>query len=124
MPISFDIPKGEIENAIALAIAESFTPERKEAMVRDIVRAHLSYRESTYDKETLLSKAVGKIVRDIATEKMTAIVNDMRPKIEGIIVSCLGPAFKESVFKQLDYALKNKMISNIRIMADMDSIDE
>lgn len=50
--IKLDIGQAVLENAIAVAIAESFTPERREQIIKDVVRAHLTHKESSYDRET------------------------------------------------------------------------
>ena len=87
----FEIGEAQIQNAIAVGIAESFSGEKKEAIIRDIVRAHLSVKESSYDKETLLSKVVGQGIRKIASEALAAKVEEARPAIERTVLEVLGP---------------------------------
>lgn len=119
--LNVEVSEGQITNAIAVALAESFSPERKDALVRDIVRAHLSQKESSYDKETLFSKRVGAIVRQIAEEQIKAVFEQMRPDIEAVIASELGPQFKTRVVDQVRYACSRIALENLRISASIET---
>lgn len=120
MPINIDIPEAVIRNAVAVAIAESFAPEKRDALLRDIIRAHLQVRASEYDKDTLLGKKVGEIVRRVAMEEVGDVLDSMRPNIERIIQEALGPQFKESVYTSLRTGLQRLAISNISVSVNMD----
>jgi hypothetical protein len=119
--LMFDVSEGDIMNAIAIAIAESFSGERRDAMIRDIVRAHLAYKESVYDKETLLAKRVGKIIRDIAEQKLAEVVQSWEPDIEAVVNRCLGPVCKATVLEQLERAIQRVALGKFRLDATIDA---
>lgn len=112
--LSLDIPEGEIRNAIAVAVADAFGPEKRDALLRDIVRAHMTYRENSYDKETLFSKRVGAQVREIASEVAAKQIEALRPEIEAIVAESMGPQFKEAVYTQVRDALRRVATANMR----------
>jgi hypothetical protein len=121
MPINIDIPQAQLENAIAFAISESFGPERKDALLRDIIRAHLHYRENSYDKETLLGKRIGVLVRDIVQKEIERIITeDLAPDIRKIVSQNLGDKFKDSVLEQLKSAVSRMVVSGINITPQID----
>jgi len=115
--LKFEIGEAQIQNAIALAIAESFSPERNAQVVRDVVRAHLNYKESSYDKETMLNKAVGKMIRDIALDEVKNLIAKEEPKIREIVRVALGESFTDSIIAQLQTSIANKVVSSISITA-------
>lgn len=117
--IKFDISEVQIQNAIAVAIAESFSPDRNAQIVRDIVRAHLSYKENSYDKETILSKVVGTMIRTIAVDEVQKIIKEKEMEIRSIVRRTLGESFTDSVFIQLQASLSHKVISQIQITANL-----
>lgn len=119
MPISFDIPEGEIRNAIAVAVAESFTADRRDALLRDIIRAHLQYRENAYDKETLLSKAVGQVIRKVGMEEVARQLETMRPDIERIVADLMGPQFREGVYRALRSSLGRIVVDNLIVSVEL-----
>jgi len=107
--IQLELTEGQINNAIAVALAESLTPERQQALIRDVVRAHLAAKSTTYGRETILSAAVGAQVKEIAGERMKAAVEAMRPEIEAQVDKHLGPTFRESVLASLKTALEGRL---------------
>lgn len=115
--LKLEITEGDVSNAIAVALAESFTPEKRDELLRDIVRAHLTQKENTYDKETLLSKRIGAIVRGIAVEQLEQKLESWRPEIEAIVSESVGDPFKESVFTSLKSALKRIGVVNLNVSA-------
>ena len=117
--LKFEIGEAQIQNAIALAITESFSPEKNAQVVRDVVRAHLNYKENSYDKETILSKAVGRMIRDIALDEVKNLITKEESKIREIVCTALGESFTDSVLNQLKSALANKVVSNISIVANL-----
>jgi len=118
--LKLDIGEGEIQNAIAVALAEAFGPEKRDALLRDIIRSHLKYKENSYDKETILGKTVGKMIREMATDKVKLMVEEMRPEVYQIVSESLGPAFRQSVFESLKNALAGRVISLIHVSAEME----
>lgn len=116
----FEIGEGQIQNAVAIALAESFSAEKRDALLRDIIRAHLSVKANDYTKETLLSKTVGNLVREIATEEVKNIINESREKICELVRESLGQGFQENVFEQLKNGLAHKLIHNISIGVTLD----
>ena len=115
-----EIGEAKIRNAIAVAIVESFSPERQESLIRDIVRAHLQYKLGQYDKETLLGKVVGEQLRTIAVEEITKMVQENREKFALIVRNLLGETFVDSVCLQLEQALKSITTNKLRLIADME----
>jgi hypothetical protein len=113
--IKLDIGEAQIQNAIAVAIAETFTGEKRDALLRDIIRAHLSHKESSYDKETLLSKQVGGMVRQIAMECVKKEVDHVRPAIERVVKELLGPGFEESVCDQLREGMARRKVEGVTV---------
>ena len=115
--IDLNISEGMIANAMAVAIAEAFSPEKKDQVIRDVVRAHLSYKANSYDRDTLLSKAVGDQIRAQATLAVKAKVAEMAPDIRRIVDDALGPKFSESVLQQLEASVARLAVANITIDA-------
>lgn len=116
MPVSIDITEGEIRNAIAVALSEAFTDEKRDAMMRDVIRAHLQIKSDRYAKETLLSKTVGNMIRQTAEEEMRRIVDDeMQPSIKAIVQETMGEPFKEAVYLAVRKALVRITVSNLKV---------
>ena len=115
-----EIGEAEIRNAIAVAIAESFSPERQESLIRDIVRAHLQFKTGSYDKETLLGKVVGEQIRTIAVEEISKMMQENKEKFAVIVRNLLGETFVDSVCLQLEDAIKSITTNKLRLIADME----
>lgn len=113
--LKLDISEGQVANAIAVALAESFGPDRRDALMRDVIRAHLSVKANSYDRETLLSKTVGDLVRGMAAEAVKAKVETWRPDVERIVGSAMGDNFKEVALNQLSAAMQRVVLSNLSI---------
>ncbi len=122
--IDLNITEGMIANAMAVAIAEAFSPEKKDQVLRDVVRAHLAFKQNSYDRETMLSKAVGDQIRLQATEAVKAKVAEMAPEIRRVVDKALGPKFSESVLTQLEASVSRLAVSNITIDARAVITDE
>jgi len=117
--LKIEVSEAQVQNAIAVAIAESFTAERRDSLLRDVVRAHLSQRVDTYSKDTLLSKSVGDAIRAIAKESILARIDELKPQIYRIVQETLGAKFEVSVMMQLRDALTNKIVTRLSIAADI-----
>ena len=123
--INLDISEGEIQNAIAVALAEAFGPSKRDALIRDVMRAHLSIKKNSYDRETLLSKVVGDQIRKYATTALEEIFeSEMKDKIQSIVKAAMGDEFKESVYGQVKKSVSNAVVSGIRVTCDMDFDEE
>lgn len=118
--LKLDLGEAQIQNAIAVALTESLTPENRDRMIRDVVRAHLNYKSSSYDKETLLSKTAGDLIRGLANEELASRVEEMAPRIRELVREALGPKFEDSVLSSLKEALSNISLSGLRVSADWD----
>lgn len=118
--LSLEISEGQLKDAIAVALVEAFSPEKRDALMRDVVRAHLAYKTNSWDKQTLLGVAVGKMIRKVATEEMNKRLEEMRPRIAEMVRGALGSKFEASVFLSLTGALQSVAIRNIRVVAEMD----
>lgn len=118
--LKIDIGEAQITNAIAVGIAESFSADKRDALLRDIVRAHLQYKRNSYDKETLLSGVIGEHVRAIATEKTVELIKGMSLEIGAVVERTLGPRFKESILTQLENSLAHRVISGVSVRFNID----
>ncbi len=116
----FEIGEAQIQNAIAIGIAESFSPEKKDVIIRDIVRAHLSVKENSYSKQTLLSRIVGEQIRRMAEEVLSQEIEKSRPAIENTVREALGPGFQDSICNQLKAGLVNRKVRNISVNVEME----
>jgi hypothetical protein len=119
-----EITEGQIQNAVAIALAESFSQEKRDAMFRDVIRAHLSVRENTYDKETLLTKRVGTMIRAAADEAVKLKLDELKPEIMKIVSDSLGSRFAESIYAQVRQAVANVTVSSIRVTAELDASED
>lgn len=115
--IDLNISEGMIANAISIAIAESFSPEKKDQVIRDIVRAHLSYKQNSYDRDTMLSKALGDAIRQQASEAVKQRISELAPDIRRVVDKALGPKFTDGILAQLESAVQRLAIANIVIDA-------
>lgn len=122
--LNLEIGEAQIQNAIAVAITEAFSQDKRDQLLRDIIRAHMSVKQNSYDRETLLSKEVGQMVRSVAVKVMKAKVEEWRPEIEAIVSKMIGPNFKANVTQQLEVALGNMAYRNINIKAEVVAEEE
>lgn len=119
-----EITEGQIQNAVAIALAESFGPEKRDAMFRDVIRAHLSVKENSYDKETLLTKRVGAMIRTAADEAVRARLDELKPEIMKIVSDSMGARFAESIYAQVRQAVASVTVSSIRVTAELDASED
>ena len=118
--LKLDIGEGQIMNAIAVALAESFSGEKRDALLRDIIRAHMSVKRNSYDKETLLSSVVGDKVRAMAMQALEQEIEKSRPAIERTVREVLGPGFEDTICEQLKYGLSRRKVSNIALTVSVE----
>lgn len=115
--VGFEIPEGVIKNAIAIAIADSFSPEKREQIIRDIVRAHLEVKADTYSRETILAKKIGDTIRTVAGEEVDAIIKgELSDRIRGAVREKLGDAFQDGVVEAVRCSMKNIVLANLRVI--------
>ncbi len=117
--IDLNISEGMISNAIATAMVEAFSPEKKDQVIRDIVRAHLATKKDSWSRETLLSESIGTAIKTLASEAVKEKVASMGPDIRSIVDRVMGPRFQDSVLKQIESALSNLAIANIQFKASV-----
>lgn len=123
--LKVEITEGDLKNAVAIAIAESFTGEQRDALLRDVVRAHLSLKLNTYDKETLLSKHVGNMIRRVAENEVSAIFSEqMEPRIREIVREKLGPKYCDNIVDEVKGAVESFTIRGLRFTATVREIDD
>lgn len=115
--IDLNISEGMIANAIAVSIAESFSGEKKDQIIRDIVRAHLTHKENSYDRDTMLSKAIGTQIKSLAVDAVREKVATMKEDVDAVVDRTLGPQFRESILKQLGDSLAQLTVANISLSA-------
>jgi hypothetical protein len=120
--LKLEIGEAQIQNAIAVALAESFSPERKDRLIKDIVRAHLNVKQNSYDRETLLNQQVGNTIREMARVEVGNLVETWRPKVNEIVAKALGPSFQDALFERLKDALQSIRVdtTSIRVQFDQD----
>lgn len=117
--LDVNVSETDIQNAIAVSIAEAFPPEKRDQLLRDIVRAHLSLKQNPYDKETILSAAVGSQIRKIASDKMNEIVAGWRDEVGEIVEKAIGGQYKDSVMLQLQRSLSNITVRGLVLEASI-----
>ena len=122
--LKLEIGEAQIQNAIAVAIAQSFTGEKRDSLLRDIIRAHLSVKETSYDKETLLGKRVGQLIRNLAMKAVEDEVERARPAIEKTVHDVLGPGFAESVCAQLKAGMASRKVEGINVSIKMEDVND
>lgn len=118
---SIELPEGMIQNAIAVAIAEAFTPEQRDRVIRDVVRAHLTAKSDAYGRETILSNAIGDTIREIARKEVTAIIEGpLAERVRAEVRASLGERFQDTTVLALHNALQNVVLSNLRIVVGVE----
>lgn len=122
--VSLKLTETQIQNAISIALTEALSQKDKDILLRDVVRAHMNYKENSYDRETLLSKQVGETVRRIASEKMALILESWKPEVEAVVEKTLGKNIKVDILSQIEYALGRATIANMKISIDLKDNDE
>jgi ATP-dependent Lon protease len=118
--LKLEIGEAQIQNAIAVAVAESFSGEKRDALLRDIIRAHLSVKQNSYDKETLLAKTVGTMIREYARECLESEIQKLKPRIAEVVRQSLGPGFEEEVCAQLVRGLAHRKVMGISVSVSVE----
>lgn len=122
--LKLQIGEAEIQNAIAVALAEALSPERKDAMIRDIVRAHLTVKDGIYGRETVLGKTIGNLLRIEAEKQVREIFEDkVAPRVRGIVLDALGPAWVDAICTQLKTAIAKRMVTGITVDVTVLDVD-
>lgn len=118
--LKVEVSEGDLKNAVAVAIAESFTGEQRDALLRDIVRAHLSVKMNSYDKDTLLSKHVGDMVRRVAQDEVAAVFSEkMEPRIREIVREKLGEKYCDSIVREVQNGIESFTVRGLRFSASV-----
>lgn len=117
--LKLDITEGELQNAIAVALVDAFSPDKRDALIRDLVRAHLATKIDPYSRETIISRTVGDHVRRVARDILAARLEEMNGEIEAIVRSILGPRFEKQVLDQLKESLGRIYANSLTIEATL-----
>ncbi len=113
--VELKLTEGQINNAIAIAIAEAFTPEKKDSLIRDIIRQHLTIKQDHYSKDTLFSHSVNKVIGVMVKEELDKQVEALRPEVEEMVKEVFGGKVKINIIEQLKYSLKKVALDNISV---------
>lgn len=124
MSIKIDIAESDIKNAIAIAITESFAPDKRDSILRDLIRAHLGHRENSYDKETILSKRVGEMVRSTAIDEIKKIFDTaLDARVRTIVQETLGQAWVENVVTEFKASLAHAVGYKISVSVSAQNVE-
>ena len=107
-----------LENAIAVALVDQFSEDKKSAIIRDVVRAHLTVKADVYGRETALSAQVGTAIREMAKKKTSEVVETWRSEVEAMVETKLGGQYKQAVFTALAKAMNNIDFTGISVTFD------
>ena len=121
--LELEIGEAQIQNAIAVAIVESFSGEQRDKVIRDVVRAHMSVKKDCYSKQTLLDATVGEQIRTMATKCLMEEIEKARPMVEQVVREVLGPGFEESICDQLRVGLAQRRVRGISVSVDVEEDD-
>ncbi len=126
--LKIEIGEGEIRNAIAIALSESFGPEKKEALIRNVIRAHLEMKNPNANwgsrDQTILDAAVGDMLRKEAKDALIERLELMRPRIREIVRKHLGPQYEESLVAKFESAMKATIrIENVSLHVEMEKAE-
>lgn len=113
--IKLDLTEGQVNNAIAVAIAEAFSQESKDKLIRDIIRGHLSQKADSWNKETMFSRAVGEALREMVKTQIDKEVESLRPTVEEMVKETFSGNIKTSIIEQLKYSLQKVALDNISV---------
>ena len=109
------LPEGVLTNAIAVAISTALDDMTRAKVIEDVVRAHLSVKQNSYDRETLLSAQVGNAIRSMAKKALEERLEVLRPEVDNAVKNALGPNFDDEVMDQLKAALSQIVLGSIQI---------
>lgn len=113
--VKLEITEGQIQNAIAVALAEAFTPEKKDVLLRDLIRAHLTTKKGPYDKETLLSETVNTHIKLIVKDQLEKDLQAMRPEVEVLVSKFFGSTVKPQITENLEKAISAAVSKDLQI---------
>ncbi|MCA9817086.1 MAG: hypothetical protein KC652_18375 [Cyanobacteria bacterium HKST-UBA01] len=113
--VELKLTEGQIQNAIAVAISESFTPERRDELLRDAIRAHLTVKASSYDKETLFSATVNKQLREMVGTELEKEVQKMRPELEALVKKYFHQNIQSDILCSIEKQLAEDLTKNIKV---------
>lgn len=113
--LKLDLSEGDINNAIAVALAEAFTPQKRDELLRDLIRAMLTQKVSNYGKETFLSQAVQSRIKGMVENQLSAFVERLRPDVDLLVEEALGPQFKANVLDGVKSGLSRILLENVRV---------
>lgn len=122
--LKIEISHGELRNAIAVALVDAFSPEKRDAIIRNVVRAHLEMKSPNSgwgQDQTILDKAVGDMLRKEAEEMMIERLQEMRPRIKEIVRKHLGPQYEEALVAKFEAAMSSTVrIAGLSLHVDME----
>jgi len=115
--IKIDLTEAQINNAIAIAIAEAFTGEARDAMLRDLIRGHLAYKADRYGSETLIQKVLNETLKAQVDKSLREHLETLRPEVDALVKKMLGKNYRANILDQLQNSLSRLCLSSIYIEA-------
>lgn len=118
--VNIELTEGQIRDAVAVALAEAFSDEQRQRLILDVVRAHLQARERDYDRETILAKRAGEMIREIAKEELSLQLETMRPRVRAALRTWMGKEWEDAILLNLTAELKKIIVRGVKVIVDCD----
>jgi len=117
--LKLDIPLSDIKNAIAVAVLSAFDQEKRDQMLKDVVRAHLTAKKDNWSKETILEETIGSQLKAMALEAVKLKIETWRPHFIKEIGKTLEPC-KDSLFDKFKEAVARVSVSSVSVTVELE----